>query len=70
MFKVQNKIGLNIIKSYEDYADGGDIESRMVDCGDVLEGENIKSYSHFCDVKLKEGKIAVGIPVRFLEKIS
>lgn len=70
MFKITNKLGLNIIESYEDYAGGGNIESRLVDAGDVLDGDVIKSYSHFCDVKLADGKIAVGIPVRFLEKTS
>ena len=74
MLKLNNRIVLNIIKSYEDYGGGGDVEMRDCSVGEILDGDIYKTYGkedgHFCDVKFSDGKIAVGIPERFLQKVS
>ena len=70
MIKLKNRLVLNLIDSYESYSEGGELEQQEQIAGDILDGEITKTYSHFCDVTLKSGKIAVGIPQRFLEKIS
>ena len=67
MLKLNNRIALQIIDSYEEYV----VNQKMRECfaGQTLDGEICKTYSEFYDVKLRNGQIAVGIPQKFLQKI-
>jgi hypothetical protein len=69
VLKLNNRIALQIIDSYEEYVVNQKVEVRECFAGETLDGEICKTYRGFYDVKLQNGQIAVGIPQKLLQKI-